>query len=47
MVARLIGKVVFCEKMVVHNIVENNFRKKTYVKPLEFGNGCAENHLLA
>jgi len=38
--------VVFCEKMVANNRGETCY-KKHLVKPLEFGNSCAENHLLA
>jgi len=44
MVVHMVRKIVLCEKMVVH-IVEKHVRKKL-VKPLKFGNNCAENHLL-
>jgi len=33
-------KIVFC-------VVQNHVRKKTFVKPLNLANGCAESHLLA
>ena len=40
MVVIMVGKIVFCEKIVV--IIENHVRKP-FVKPLNFRNGCAEN----
>jgi len=39
-------KIVFCEEWQ-STIVENHLRKKTYINPLNLGNGCTENNLLA
>ena len=43
----MVGKIVFCENMVATIIENYMLEKNLFYNPLNFGNVCAENHLLA